>query len=215
MHAMPGTRDQRPYNVAYYAAHRHAERTRVMKRHDETVAFLRELRRVPCADCGGIFSPHVMDFDHRDPSQKLFAITGGHAPLLSRQKLIAEIDKCDIVCANCHALRTYARLSERRRLATAEAWAPGKSRRIVAQRARWRANVAMLNELRDVPCADCGRRFPPCVMQFDHRDPATKTYEVTRIITRARSVILAEIAKCDIVCTNCHRDRTHRRRIAA
>jgi len=52
-------------------------------------------------------------------------------------------------------------------------------------------------------------------MQFDHRDPATKTYEVTRIITRARSVILAEIAKCDIVCTNCHRDRTHRRRIAA
>lgn len=215
MRAMPGERDQRPYNVAYYAAHRHAERARVMRRHDETVAFLRELRRVPCADCGGIFPPHVMDFDHRDPSEKLFAITGGHAPLLSRQKLIAEIDKCDIVCANCHALRTYARLLERRRLAPAEEWAPGKSRRIIAQRARWRANAAMLNKLRDVPCADCGRRFSPCVMQFDHRDPATKTYEVTRIITRARSVILAEIAKCDIVCTNCHRDRTHRRRIAA
>jgi hypothetical protein len=212
---MPSKRDQRPYNVAYYAAHRQAERDRVMKRHDETVAFLRDLRRVPCADCGGMFPPYVMDFDHRDPSKKLFAITGGHAPLLSREKLIAEIDKCDIVCANCHALRTHANLLERRRQATPEEWAPGKSPRIAAQRARWRANAAMLDELRDVPCPDCGRRFPPCVMQFDHRDPATKQYEVTRIITRARSVILAEIAKCDIVCTNCHRDRTHRRLTAA
>jgi hypothetical protein len=215
MHLMPGRRDQRPYNVAYYAAHRKAERDRVMKRHDETVAFLRDLRRVPCADCGGMSPPYVMDFDHRDPRKKLFAITGGHSPLLSREKLIAEIDKCDIVCANCHALRTYANLLERRRRATAEEWAPGKSLRIAAQRARWRANAAMLDELRDVPCADCGRRFPPCVMQFDHRDPATKKYEVTRIITRARSVILAEVARCDIVCTNCHRDRTHRRRVAS
>jgi len=52
-------------------------------------------------------------------------------------------------------------------------------------------------------------------MQFDHRNPATKKYEVTRITARARSVILAEVAKCDIVCTNCHRDRTYKRRIAA
>jgi hypothetical protein len=156
-----------------------------------------------------------MDFDHRDPNTKLFAITGGHAPLLSRKRLIAEIDKCDIVCANCHALRTYANLLERRRRSLPEEWAPGQSPRIAQNRARWRANAAMLNELRDIPCADCGRRFPPCVMQFDHRDPATKRFEVTRIITRARPVILAEVAKCDIVCTNCHRVRTYRRRITA
>ena len=186
-----------------------------MKRHDDTIAFLRDLRRVPCADCGGIFPPYVMDFDHRDPNTKLFAITGGHAPLLSRKRLIAEIDKCDIVCANCHALRTYANLLERRRRSLPEEWAPGQSPRIAQNRARWRANAAMLNELRDIPCADCGRRFPPCVMQFDHRDPATKRFEVTRIITRARPVILAEVAKCDIVCTNCHRVRTYRRRITA
>ncbi len=212
---MPSKRNQRPYNVQYYAAHRQAERDRVMKRHAASVAFLRDLRCVPCADCGTMFSPHMMDFDHRDPSRKLFAITGGHAPLMSRQKLIAEIEKCDIVCANCHALRTYACLMDRRRRSTPEEWAPGKSPHIAQNRARWRANAVMLNEIRDVPCLDCGRRFPPCVMQFDHRDPSTKKYEVTRIIARARPVILAEVAKCDIVCTNCHRDRTYGRRIAA
>lgn len=116
--------------------------------------------------------------------------------------------------ANCHALRTYAKLMDRRRRSTPEEWAPGKSARIVQNRARWRANAALLNELRDVPCEDCRTRFPPCVMQFDHRDPSTKNYEVTRIIARARSVILAEVAKCDIVCVNCHRKRTYQRRMA-
>jgi len=157
----------------------------------------------------------MMDFDHRDPTKKLFAISDSHALLMSRAKLITEIEKCDIVCANCHALRTYASLMERRRRSTPEGWAPGMSPYIERKRAHWRATAAMLNKLRDVPCADCGRRFPPCVMQFDHRDPASKKYEVTRVLTRAHATILEEVAKCDIVCTNCHRDRTYRQRIAA
>jgi len=156
-----------------------------------------------------------MDFDHRDPRKKLFSIAAGHALLMSREKLIAEIEKCDIVCANCHALRTYAGLMERRRRSSPEECAPGTSPYIVRKRAHWHRSAAMLNELRDVPCIDCGRRFPPCVMQFDHRDPATKKHEVTRILTRARATILAEVAKCDIVCTNCHRERTYQRRMAA
>jgi hypothetical protein len=210
-----GKRDQRAYNVRYYAAHREAELQRVRERQAATLAWLRDVRRRPCADCGDSYPPYVMDFDHRDPVRKLFAITTGSAKLVSREKLIVEIEKCDIVCANCHALRTFASLMERRRRCTPDEWAPGKSQRIESQRARWRASAAMLNEIRDVPCRDCGRRFPPCVMQFDHRDPTTKAYGVTRILMRARSVILAEVAKCDIVCTNCHRVRTYTRRIAA
>jgi hypothetical protein len=212
---MPRTRDQRYYNVRYYAAHRDAELDRVKKRQAATLQWLRDVRRRPCADCGQSFPPYVMDFDHRDPRRKLFAITTGSAQLMTRENLITEIEKCDIVCANCHALRTLARLMERRRRCSPEEWAPGESPRIEKQRARWQANAAMLSELRDVPCADCGRRSPPCVMQFDHRDPATKAHEVTRILMRARSVIFAEVAKCDIVCTNCHRVRTYERRIAA
>lgn len=71
-----------------------------------TLQLLRDLRRVPCADCGGIFPPFVMDFDHRDPTQKRFSIAAGKSLLKNRVVLMAEIAKCDIVCANCHAMRT-------------------------------------------------------------------------------------------------------------
>lgn len=66
--------DQRPYNVAYYARNRAAEIERVTRRQQATLAWLRDLRRVPCMDCGGVFAPHVMDFDHRDPRTKSFSL---------------------------------------------------------------------------------------------------------------------------------------------
>ena len=116
---------------------------------------------------------------------------------MSREKLIAEIEKCEIVCANCHALRTYAALLERRHRSTPEEWTPGKSPYLERKRADWRASAAMLDKLCDVPCADCGRRFPPCVMQFDHRDPAAKKFVISRSRTRAHATLLAEVAKCD------------------
>jgi hypothetical protein len=49
-----------------------------------------------------------MDFDHRDGSSKL----GNIASLVKRwswKRLLAEIEKCDIICANCHRIRTAQR----------------------------------------------------------------------------------------------------------
>jgi formate-dependent nitrite reductase cytochrome c552 subunit len=209
---MRDSQEQRAFNVQYYWAHRNQEIARVRLRQNATLKFLRELRRRPCTDCGETFAPWVMHFDHRDPKTKSFALTTGRSLLMSRANLLEEIAKCDIVCANCHAVRTYAQLLERRGRLSAEQWAPGTSKYIAAKRARWQENVKMLNELRGVPCADCGRQFPPFVMQFDRRDAANKKFEVTRIINRSRKVILEEIAKCDIVCANCHSERTYRRR---
>jgi hypothetical protein len=53
-------------------------------------------------------------------------------------------------------------------------------------------------------------------MDFDHRDPSEKLSGVTRMIGRSGTPrILAEVAKCDIVCANCHRTRTFTRRADA
>lgn len=72
---------------------------------------------------------------------------------------------------------------------------------------------AILAAKKDVPCMDCGGRFPTCVMQFDHRDPSTKTKRFRSPGAMAARTSLeefeAEIAKCDIVCANCHAIRTH------
>jgi hypothetical protein len=50
-------------------------------------------------------------------------------------------------------------------------------------------------------------------VDFDHAQPEQKRYTVSRMIGRTgTATIMAEVAKCDIVCANCHRDRTFRRR---
>lgn len=57
----------------------------------------------PCVDCGET-NPVKLQFDHRDPSQK----NEGIARLMSKSesKIWEEINKCDVRCANCHAIRT-------------------------------------------------------------------------------------------------------------
>lgn len=71
----------------------------------------------------------------------------------------------------------------------------------------------MVDALKDAPCTDCGHRFPPKAMDFDHLDASTKVANVSTLLVRATSSqkILEEIAKCELVCSNCHRLRTAKR----
>lgn len=67
-----------------------------------------DLKRAPCTDCGGTYHPCVMQFDHVGTDK-----VAGIAVLLRKSTLravLAEILKCELVCANCHALRTWERL---------------------------------------------------------------------------------------------------------
>ena len=60
------------------------------------------------------------------------------------------------------------------------------------------------------PCVDCGEK-DPVVLEFDHlRD---KSFHIGQSLNYRRwSLILEEIEKCEVVCSNCHRRRTARRR---
>jgi hypothetical protein len=82
------------------------------------------------------------------------------------------------------------------------------------KRQRYEAHVrALVLAAKDRPCADCGGRWHPLVMEFDHLPGQTK--EITLGTARARkfgwSRMQAEIAKCEVVCPTCHRVRTLRR----
>jgi hypothetical protein len=68
------------------------------------------------------------------------------------------------------------------------------------------------NEAKAAPCADCGVQYPYYVMDFDHRPDEVKLFEMSDSYTLRMELMLAEIAKCDVVCANCHRERTHTRR---
>ena len=58
------------------------------------------------------------------------------------------------------------------------------------------------------PCADCKGLFSTVCMDFDHRDPHEKKANISRMYQNTMEQILDEIAKCDLVCSNCHRIRT-------
>lgn len=68
----------------------------------------------------------------------------------------------------------------------------------------------VIDNLKRVPCADCGRSYPACVMDFDHRDPKKKTMNLSMATRRGWSItrVVEEASKCDVVCANCHRLRT-------
>src|SRR5437879_13254576 len=71
-------------------------------------ALLRAFRSAPCMDCRRSFPWFVLEFDHRESEQKL-ALVPQMSGRVSLMRLLKEIEKCDMVCANCHRVRPYLR----------------------------------------------------------------------------------------------------------
>jgi hypothetical protein len=118
---------RRGHCIGCKAAYQREWYARNRERHLANVREIRKQRRirnrelilaakdVPCADCGLRYPPYVMDFDHVNGGKR-----GNIAELhgrLTEEALLAEIAKCEVVCANCHRIRTYGggRHPERRR----------------------------------------------------------------------------------------------------
>lgn len=77
------------------------------KYHQRKTDLIAKLKNKPCVDCWDWFDPCQMDFDHLD-NDKLFNISRGTV-IRYKERLMKEISKCELVCANCHRLRTHKR----------------------------------------------------------------------------------------------------------
>ena len=98
-----------------------------------------------------------------------------------------------------------------RRRATVRAWyartrkeraAPDRAKR----KARSRSIASWLRELKaKLVCERCGEDHPACI-QFHHVDPTKKESSVADAVRRGwgKARILAEIARCEVLCANCH-----------
>lgn len=66
-------------------------------------------------------------------------------------------------------------------------------------------------------CVDCGIDYPPHVLDFDHLPEFEKSFALSSSGVKGRGLdsVNAEIAKCEIVCANCHRHRTFMRKAEA
>lgn len=65
----------------------------------------------PCKDCGNFYPAICMDFDHTDATNKTQAVSKFYGRT-TLKRIMEEISKCALVCANCHRVRTFSRLSK-------------------------------------------------------------------------------------------------------
>jgi 5-methylcytosine-specific restriction endonuclease McrA len=79
------------------------------------------------------------------------------------------------------------------------------------RRVRIRRNRVIIEAAKSAPCMDCGRKFPPYVMDFDHVVGTKRGTIASWYVSISEKALLEEIAKCEVVCANCHRIRTYGR----
>jgi hypothetical protein len=99
----------RKYRAAHPADARAASQRSKKKRTIQRREWLRQQKDVPCADCGVKYPSYVLHFHHRVPAQKKFTIGRGAITQIAMERLVREVAKCDVLCANCHAERTWGR----------------------------------------------------------------------------------------------------------
>lgn len=100
---------QKEYRDKHYQANKQKYIDQAAARKAKLREEVQEAKSVPCTDCGISYPYYVMDFDHVRGSK-----VGNIGRMVAdgqRTKVFLEIEKCDVVCANCHRERTYVRAS--------------------------------------------------------------------------------------------------------
>jgi hypothetical protein len=113
------------------------------------------------------------------------------------QRVLDEIAKCDVTCANCHAIRWAAQMREKFR----DHQHSKSSGMLLARRA------AVAQVKLEAGCIDCGYAGCPEALQFDHVN-GEKVSGIGRMTGFAQETLTAELAKCVVRCANCHAIRT-------
>ena len=126
-------------------------------------------------------------------------------PLTPEQKEKAKLRYRRWVAENREKLNASVRAYRKRRYTEQGSWPDSGPKA--------RSLKAWMIELKSKPCTDCGGTFEVCCMDFDHVG-TEKGNNVGSMFAHhySREAIEIELAKCELVCANCHRVRTRNRR---
>jgi hypothetical protein len=124
----------------------------------------------------------LYNFHHRNPCEKEFIIS--HKTKEIFDSLKSELNKCDLLCSNCHReqhpINKY--LAIKRKYAD---YLGGK-------------------------CQDCFNENI-IVLEFHHRNPNDKKFDISRRKHKTSwKTITKELDKCDLLCANCHREKHYK-----
>lgn len=182
---LEGKAIRKQQNAIYHQIHAHEISSRRAKKYRKNQEFINQYKIKQCTDCGQQYPSECMELDH------IFGNKFDNVSAMkfrSLDKIIQEINKCEIVCAVCHRIRTEKRRS------------PSKDKRLLAHRTQ-------INEFKNRPCTDCQLSFPSVAMDLDHIR-GEKIMEISNMGHYPRQKVTEELDKCDVVCACCHRIRT-------
>lgn len=202
--------------------HRHKarsrERTAEWKRHLRRWVFETKRNSDGCVRCGES-DPRCLEYHHHDPDEKESNVNETVLFGWSKDRIRAEIEKCDILCVNCHLREHHARqqwmervddgivddgfrltASHRRALLRPGAFGLTKGTRL---------RLWTYAYQREFGCSECGLA-DPVRLQFHHATD-TKNAGVGELIgdSAPTSEVLREVGLCAVLCANCHRRKHH------
>jgi hypothetical protein len=140
------------------------------------------------------------------------------------KRLLAEAEKCELLCANCHATHHAEEKALERASASGAAdgicdWVhcenplEGRRRKFCSNNCSSQANVRnrrsedkrKLVEMFGGKCSSCGFSGHQAAIHFHHVDPSTKKFSIAAFLARTSfESLLAEARKCVLLCGNCH-----------
>jgi len=191
----------RDYFAARGQKHLDQVKAAVKRRRLESRKLVAERRQLGCADCGER-DPVILEFDHVAAKNGNVSDMVRHA--VAPKRVAAEMDRCEVVCSNCHRIRTFSRMEYSWRLVPDGVELDGRYTPGVRRNLKY-----VLALLRAAHCADCGENDIR-VLEFDHVDG--KTGDVTVMARDGCSLarLEDEVDRCEIRCCNCHRRKTIR-----
>lgn len=153
-------------------------------REKRKVWFCKYKSKLICYKCG-LDDPRCLDFHHRNPAEKSFSISQAVHFGMNEEAIVNEIAKCDVLCSNCHIKSHFA------------------GDKYQGKCAKW-----LREYKKSCCCNDCGNA-DHVVLTFHHVDPATKVFAISWVKHSSipLPVLIDEINKCEVLCSNCHRIR--------
>lgn len=92
---------RRKQNLRYYEKNKAKWAKYREKQRRESKEYVRNAKIGGCIRCGEDH-PACLEFHHRDPNEKEFSLRDVHTQKFSVGRIQKEIDKCDVLCANCY-----------------------------------------------------------------------------------------------------------------
>jgi hydroxymethylglutaryl-CoA reductase len=174
----------------HYERNKDKYKTCLNDRRQKRAEWMRNLKStMQCQQCGcdqGL----CLEFHHED--EKFMGIANMVNQAYSENKILEEISKCTILCANCH------RKHHSRDVRINGNSAVAKKR---LETKEWFIEIKKLSR-----CVKCGENDPAC-LDFHHLNSNEKIADISYMIAYnyGKNRILEEMKKCEVMCANCHR----------